>query len=127
MSEVPTVIPCSHRRQREPLEGAIDINAKFLIRTSSFQSDNLNIAYFVYNLVSYMLKYPHDSPTMALYLRGNDALNINPSTGVSEALSVEGSDWLWAVTGIYLIAFVCFFVSSLRPLSQFDCSRNHVC
>ncbi|KAH8166590.1 hypothetical protein CIB48_g1668 [Xylaria polymorpha] len=42
---------------------------------------------------------------MALYLRGNDALNINPSTGVSEALSVEGSDWLWAVTGIYLIAF----------------------
>ncbi|KAI0442065.1 family A G protein-coupled receptor-like protein [Xylaria telfairii] len=47
---------------------------------------------------------------MALYLRGNDALNINPSTGVSEALSVEGSDWLWAVTGIYLVAFFGVFV-----------------
>ncbi|KAI8952769.1 hypothetical protein F4801DRAFT_599245 [Xylaria longipes] len=42
---------------------------------------------------------------LALYLRRNDALNINPSTGVSEAFSVEGSDWLWAVTGIYLVAF----------------------
>ncbi|RYC58040.1 hypothetical protein CHU98_g8181 [Xylaria longipes] len=56
---------------------------------------------------------------MALYLRGNDALNINPSTGVSEAFSVEGSDWLWAVTGIYLVAFVCDSASSLRP-SQLD-------
>ncbi|KAI0550125.1 hypothetical protein F4679DRAFT_220507 [Xylaria curta] len=42
---------------------------------------------------------------MALYLRGNDALSINPSTGVSEAFSVGGSDWLWAVTGVYLVAF----------------------
>ncbi|KAJ8128027.1 hypothetical protein O1611_g5607 [Lasiodiplodia mahajangana] len=42
---------------------------------------------------------------MPLYLRGNDALNINPPTGASDALSVAGSDWLWAVTAIYLVAF----------------------
>ncbi|KAI1130669.1 family A G protein-coupled receptor-like protein [Nemania abortiva] len=42
---------------------------------------------------------------MALYLRENDALNINPPTGSSYAPSVAGSDWLWAVTGIYLVAF----------------------
>ncbi|KAI1426160.1 family A G protein-coupled receptor-like protein [Xylaria sp. FL1777] len=42
---------------------------------------------------------------MALLMRGNDALNINPPTGVHEALTVAGSDWLWAVTGVYLVAF----------------------
>ncbi|KAI0486640.1 family A G protein-coupled receptor-like protein [Xylaria cf. heliscus] len=47
---------------------------------------------------------------MDLYLRGNDALNINPSTGVSEALSAVGSDWLWAVTGIYLVAFFAVLI-----------------
>ena len=43
---------------------------------------------------------------MSLLLRGNDALNINPPVGVSEALSQHGSDWLWAVTAIYIVAFV---------------------
>ncbi|KAI0535219.1 family A G protein-coupled receptor-like protein [Xylaria digitata] len=42
---------------------------------------------------------------MALLMRGNDALNINLPTGVYEAVTVGGSDWLWAVTGIYLVAF----------------------
>ncbi|KAI0875591.1 hypothetical protein GGS24DRAFT_499671 [Hypoxylon argillaceum] len=42
---------------------------------------------------------------MAFTLRGNDALNINPPSGVTEALSVQGSDWLWAITAIYLVAF----------------------
>ncbi|KAI1127302.1 heat shock protein 30 [Nemania abortiva] len=44
----------------------------------------------------------------ALLLRGNDALNINPPAG-SEALSVNGSDWLWAVTAIYVVSFIAFF------------------
>ena len=43
---------------------------------------------------------------MDLFTRGNDALNVNPATGVAEALSQHGSDWLWAVTAIYIIAFV---------------------
>lgn len=43
---------------------------------------------------------------MDLLSRGNDALNVNPPTGVAEALSQHGSDWLWAVTAIYIIAFV---------------------
>lgn len=43
---------------------------------------------------------------MDLLSRGNDALNVNPPTGVAEALSQHGSDWLWAVTAIYIVAFV---------------------
>ncbi|RAO64297.1 uncharacterized protein BHQ10_000309 [Talaromyces amestolkiae] len=42
---------------------------------------------------------------MDLFTRGNDALNVNPATGVAETLSQHGSDWLWAVTAIYIIAF----------------------
>ncbi len=43
---------------------------------------------------------------MAVLPRANDALNINPNTGNDEFLSVEGSDWLWAVTAVYVISFV---------------------
>ena len=44
---------------------------------------------------------------MDLLSRANDALNVNPPIGVAEALSEHGSDWLWAVTAIYIVAFVC--------------------
>ncbi|KAI8628350.1 family A G protein-coupled receptor-like protein [Xylariaceae sp. FL1651] len=47
---------------------------------------------------------------MALYLRGGPSLTINPPIGVSEALSLAGSDWLWAVTGIYLVSFLSLLV-----------------
>ncbi|KAI0479041.1 heat shock protein 30 [Xylariaceae sp. FL0804] len=40
--------------------------------------------------------------------RENDALNINPQSG-SEELSVNGSDWLWAVTAIYVVSFLAFY------------------
>ncbi|KAI0798807.1 heat shock protein 30 [Xylaria sp. FL0064] len=40
--------------------------------------------------------------------RGNGALNANPPSG-SEELSVNGSDWLWAVTAIYFVSFLAFF------------------
>ncbi|CEL06492.1 hypothetical protein ASPCAL09669 [Aspergillus calidoustus] len=42
---------------------------------------------------------------MSLLHRANDALSVNPISGVDEALSVHGSDWLWAVTAIYLASF----------------------
>lgn len=43
---------------------------------------------------------------MAFLLPRNDALGVNPVVGVDEALSMNGSDWLWAVTAIYIVAFV---------------------
>ncbi|KAI1107318.1 family A G protein-coupled receptor-like protein [Jackrogersella minutella] len=49
---------------------------------------------------------------MAVLLhRANDALNINPPDG-DESLSVNGSDWLWAVTAIYVVSFLIFFATS---------------
>ncbi|KUI60230.1 hypothetical protein VP1G_07445 [Cytospora mali] len=47
---------------------------------------------------------------MSLFIRGNDALNINPPFGVDSALSQHGSDWLWAVTAIYIVAFLGLLV-----------------
>ncbi|KGO48706.1 Rhodopsin, archaeal/bacterial/fungal [Penicillium expansum] len=49
---------------------------------------------------------------MSLIGRGNTALNTNPVTGVDEALSVHGSDWLWAVTAIYVLSFIVLLVLS---------------
>ncbi|KAJ5166964.1 uncharacterized protein N7482_005745 [Penicillium canariense] len=43
---------------------------------------------------------------MSLLARGNDALIVNPVTGANETLSLNGSDWLWAVTAIYVLSFV---------------------
>ena len=44
--------------------------------------------------------------------RANDVLNINPPVGVDEALSLHGSDWLWAVTAIYAVSFVSFPITA---------------
>lgn len=44
----------------------------------------------------------------ALLSRANGALNANPPAG-NETLSVNGSDWLWAVTAIYVVSFLIFF------------------
>lgn len=52
-----------------------------------------------------------ENPTMSLIERANTALNMNTVTGVDEALSVHGSDWLWAVTAIYVLSFVSFLAS----------------
>ncbi|KAI0865522.1 heat shock protein 30 [Xylaria cubensis] len=43
-----------------------------------------------------------------LLARANDALKVNPPAG-NEELSVNGSDWLWAVTAIYVVSFLVFF------------------
>lgn len=51
---------------------------------------------------------PNKAPEtkMALLERGNDALNINPLPDAGNVLSLHGSNWLWAVTAIYIAAFV---------------------
>ncbi|KAG0650091.1 trametes versicolor [Hyphodiscus hymeniophilus] len=49
---------------------------------------------------------------MALIPRGSDTLNINPPLGVDMALSDHGSDFLWAVTAVYVIAFFGILVPS---------------
>lgn len=41
----------------------------------------------------------------ALFARTNQALQINPPAG-QQSLSTHGSDWLWAVTAIFVFEFV---------------------
>ncbi|KAM5342953.1 hypothetical protein ACJ41O_013919 [Fusarium nematophilum] len=48
-----------------------------------------------------------------IYVR-NDALDINPQGGASH-LSEGGSDWLWAVTAIYIVSFLVYLALSLKP------------
>src|SRR3954454_7373061 len=42
---------------------------------------------------------------MSLLQRSNDALKINPPVG-DISLTTGGSDWLWAVTALYLFLFL---------------------
>lgn len=38
--------------------------------------------------------------------RANEALDINPTPGIEEQLSVNGSNWLWTCVAIYSVFFV---------------------
>ena len=49
---------------------------------------------------------------------GNEALDINPPAG-DQYLSVNGSDWLWAVTAVYAFSFVSV------PLEHVGCVLLH--
>lgn len=60
---------------------------------------------FVYRSFSTRTKLGNPN-TMTLFLRANDALKINPPYGADETLSLAGSDWLWAVMAVHLLAFV---------------------
>jgi len=51
---------------------------------------------------------------MTLVGRGNDALYVNPPQGAHH-LTTNGSNWLWAVTALMLLAYLVFFVLSMRP------------
>jgi bacteriorhodopsin len=53
---------------------------------------------------------------MGLLIRTNDALNINPPSGTEE-LTVNGSNWLWAVTAIFTLSFLGFFATSFKARS----------
>ncbi|RGP68018.1 plasma membrane yro2 [Fusarium longipes] len=44
----------------------------------------------------------------------NDALDTNPQAGDAR-LSDAGSDWLWAVTALFLVSFIVYFALSLKP------------
>jgi bacteriorhodopsin len=56
---------------------------------------------------------------MSLISRANDVLQVNPVTGVDETFSVHGSDWLWAVTAIYIVSFVSYCFTTTLDL---ECS-----
>jgi len=43
-----------------------------------------------------------------IYARANDALNINPPAG-NQQLSVNGSNWLWTVTAIFILSWLIVF------------------
>jgi bacteriorhodopsin len=49
----------------------------------------------------------------SLYRR-NDALDVNPQAGESR-LSEGGSSWLFAVTALFSIGFLAYFILSFRP------------
>jgi len=51
---------------------------------------------------------------MGLIQPRNDVFNINPPAGARH-LSAAGSDWLWAVTAIYLLSFIACVALSFRP------------
>jgi len=48
---------------------------------------------------------------MAILARANDALNINPPAG-DNFLTTNGSNWLWAVTAIFIFIFIGIFAHS---------------
>lgn len=41
-----------------------------------------------------------------LYERGNDALKVNHADGDTFSLTTGGSDWLWAVTAVYIVSLL---------------------
>jgi len=48
---------------------------------------------------------------VVLFRRDNDALDINPPTGDS-TLGQSGSDWLWAVTAVYVVSLISVLIHS---------------
>jgi bacteriorhodopsin len=44
---------------------------------------------------------------MGLLIRDNDALNVNPPAG-DQYLTTHGSDWLWAVTAVFIISLLAW-------------------
>ncbi|KAL0940702.1 heat shock protein 30 [Colletotrichum truncatum] len=47
--------------------------------------------------------------------RANEALDVNPPPPVVERLSVNGSNWLWAVVAIYTLFFLGVYAMSFKP------------
>ena len=41
-----------------------------------------------------------------IFARDNDALNVNPPPTGANHLTVHGSDWLWAVTAVFILSWV---------------------
>lgn len=56
-----------------------------------------------------------------LFSRDNDAVDVNPSTGLDFALSRNGSSWLWAVTAVHIVGLLT--VAALTYLGSRKASR----
>ncbi|KAK1750013.1 putative heat shock protein 30 protein [Echria macrotheca] len=54
---------------------------------------------------------------MAILVRENDALSINPPPAADNFLTTNGSNWLWAVTAIYLFTALVAFGHSFAARS----------
>jgi bacteriorhodopsin len=61
---------------------------------------------------------------MAFLPPSNDVLSINPPNKVDIALSVQGSDWLWAVTAVYIVAFVSYCSSHMMAMDATSLSPH---
>jgi hypothetical protein len=65
------------------------------------------------SLFQYSYTRPQHNVNTMILPRANEALQINPPAG-QQRLSVGGSDWLWAVTAVFILEFVglyCFDLS----------------
>ncbi|KAG9249460.1 uncharacterized protein F5Z01DRAFT_669173 [Emericellopsis atlantica] len=61
---------------------------------------------------------------MSLSSHGNSVLDVNPLPDADEVFSVNGSDWLWAVTAIHIVAFLsmttlCFTVHESKRVFHY--------
>jgi bacteriorhodopsin len=50
-----------------------------------------------------------------IFERANDALKVNPPFGTSQTLTTKGSNWLWAVTAVFLLLFLAVWALALKP------------
>jgi hypothetical protein len=57
------------------------------------------------NTTQYLFRNIDNTLEMPAIFDRNDALDVNPQVGDAR-LSDAGSDWLWAVTAIFLVSFV---------------------
>lgn len=40
-------------------------------------------------------------------LKRDDVLDVNPPIAIGRSLTLNGSHWLWAVTAVFILSFVC--------------------
>ncbi|TDZ23029.1 Protein FDD123 [Colletotrichum sidae] len=52
---------------------------------------------------------------LLLLKRANEALSVNPPPGVTQRLSTNGSNWLWACLALYCVVFLGVFATSFKP------------
>ncbi|OLN95406.1 Protein FDD123-like protein 1 [Colletotrichum chlorophyti] len=50
-----------------------------------------------------------------IFQRDNEALSVNPTPGISQQLTTNGSNWLWACVAIFTLFFLMVFALTFRP------------
>jgi bacteriorhodopsin len=48
-----------------------------------------------------------------MMLKRDDVLDVNPPIAIGRSLTLNGSHWLWAVTAVFILSFVCSLPLSL--------------